>query len=186
MANGNPIPGPYTQESREKWLTKLLEAQTYIRRNGPPDVSQLELIRIDELQEIRRIWVSDKHELEDSLPRIFEKASGQPYPGRSLDDNLVLGQSEMMLLEEICGKGRLHYELTRELLSLTRQQRFSGRRAGLFDQIEKAMRRGFYVDKDDAVARARRLSQNPSSDAKADKHPSTDELETTQLQDLLL
>lgn len=158
MSGGKPVPGPYTQESRANWLAKLLAAQTYIRRNGPEDVRNLNLISIEELQEIRRIWVMDKHELEDTLPRIYLEATGEPYPGRPLDDNLVLGESEMRELANLCEGDRLHYELTRELLSLTLQQRSSGRRAKLNEKLEKAFARHFYDDKEDALARAQALA----------------------------
>lgn len=158
MAGGRPIPGPYTQESRGKWLSRLLQAQAHIRRNGPTDVQKIELITLDELQEIRRIWVMDKHELEDCLPRIYEEATDEKYPGRPLDDNLVLGESEMRELANLCEGDRLHYELTRELLSLTLQQRSSGRRAKLNEKLEKAFARHFYDDKEDALARAQALA----------------------------
>jgi DNA sulfur modification protein DndC len=158
MSNGRPIPGPYTQESRANWLAKLLGAQAHIRRNGPQDVRKIELITLDELQEIRRIWVMDKHELEDSLPRIYQEATGEPYPGRPLDDNLVLGEAEMHELASLCEGDRLHYELTRELLSLTLQQRSSGRRAKLNEKIEKALSRHFYDDREDALARAQAMA----------------------------
>ncbi len=158
MANGRPIPGPYTQEARETWLRKLLTAQVHIRRNGPSDVQGIELITLDELQEIRRIWVVDKHELEDTLPRIYHECTGEMYPVRPLDDNLVLGETEMKELAELCGNDRLHYELTRELLSLTGQQRSLGRRAGLFEQLEKTFKRHFYDDMEDALNRAQHIA----------------------------
>jgi DNA sulfur modification protein DndC len=110
MKNGEVIPGPYLQSIREQWLAKLLKAQTEVRKRGPEDVSHIELITLEELQEIRRIWVVDKHELEDSLPRIYEEATGTAYPGAPLDDDLVLGASEMAHLSEICEGDRLHYE----------------------------------------------------------------------------
>jgi len=154
MPNGRPIPGPYTQVARKTWLRKLFAAQTYIRAHGPQEVRNIELITLDELQEIRRIWVMDKHELEDSLPEIYRETIGQEYPGRPLDDNLVLGEAEMHILAELCGDDRLHYELTRELLSITGQQRSQGRRAGLFEQLEKTFRRHFYDDREDALNRA--------------------------------
>jgi DNA sulfur modification protein DndC len=151
------IPGPYLQSARETWLRKLLRAQTWIRRNGPNDVRDITLITLEELQEIRRIWVVDKHEMEDVLPRIYREETGEPYPGKPLDDNLVLGAEQMQTLGELCGEDRLHYELTRELLSVTNQQRSSGRRSGLFDQLEKTFGRHFYDDKADALDRAKRL-----------------------------
>jgi DNA sulfur modification protein DndC len=158
MSAGKPVPGPYTQQSREEWLKRLLLAQAHICRNGPPDVRNIQLITVDELQEIRRIWVVDKHELEDTLPRIYQEATGEPYPGRALDDNLVLGEAEMKELAELCGNDRLHYELTRELLSITSQQRSLGRRSGLFEQLEKTFRRHFYDDREDALNRAQRIA----------------------------
>jgi DNA sulfur modification protein DndC len=158
MQNGKSVPGPYTQESREEWLRRLLQAQTHIRKRGPADVRNIELVTPEELQEIRRIWVVDKHELEDTLPRIYEEATGERYPGAVLDDDLVLGANEMAHLKEICEEDRLHYELSRELLSLTRQQRSSARRAGLFEKLEKTFSKHFYEDEEDALGRARKIA----------------------------
>jgi DNA sulfur modification protein DndC len=155
MTGGDPVPGPYTQKSREEWLRKLLGAQTWIRKNGPADVRSIELITLEELQEIRRIWVVDKHELEDLLPRIYKEATGEPYPGRPLDDNMVLDSFDMSDLQELCGEDRLHYELTRELLGVQRQQRSSGRRSKVFEQLEKTFRRNFYDSREDALAKAK-------------------------------
>jgi len=166
MENGNPVPGPYTQDARAQWLSKLLTAQTWIRANGPVGVRDLELITLEELQEIRRIWVVDKHEMEDLLPGLYQEATGQAYPGRHLDDNLVLGSDEMEDLNALCGEDRLHYELTRELLSIERQQRAHTRRSGLFDQLEKSFTRHFYDDKEDAVATARQRHQLRQSSAR--------------------
>ena len=64
----------------------------------------------------------------------------------------------MTVLHDLCGDDRLHYELGRELLSITGQQRSLGRRAGLFEQLEKTFRRHFYDDKDDAINRAQRIA----------------------------
>ncbi|HOW67750.1 MAG TPA: DNA phosphorothioation system sulfurtransferase DndC [Candidatus Paceibacterota bacterium] len=150
------IPGPYTQESRELWLRKLLEAQRWIRRHGPEAVRTIQLITMPELQEIRRIWVVEKHEMEDSLPRIYQEATGEAYPGARLDDNLVLGESEMQLLREVCGEDRLQFELARELLSVERQQRAQARRAGLFERLEKSISRHYYDSREDAIDMARR------------------------------
>ena len=157
MSRQCPIDGKWQRDSRTvfavsqgNWLGRLLRAQVHIQRSGPPEVKNIQLITMEELQEIRRIWVVDKHEIEDSLPRIYREATGKEFPGQPLDDNLVLGEMEMRELEEICGGDRLHYELTRELLSLTRQQRTRARRAGLFALIEKTFSRHFYDSREDA------------------------------------
>lgn len=156
LFHDRPIPGPYTQQAREDWLRKLLNAQKIIRSNNSADVRDIELITLPELQEIRRIWVVEKHEMEDSLPRIYKEATGVPYPGMQLDDNLVLGENEMDLLREVCGEDRLQFELARELLSVERQQRVQMRRAGLFERLEKSISRHYYDSREDAVEMARR------------------------------
>jgi len=156
MHSGTPVPGPYTQASRERWLRKLLEAQAWIRKNGPADVRTIELVTLAELQEIRRIWVIDKHELEDTLPRLYELATGQKYPGPRLDDSLVLQASDLAMLREVCGEDKLHFELTRELLSVERQQQATSKRAGHYERLEKAFHRHFYDNAGDAADLARR------------------------------
>lgn len=151
------IPGPYTRSAREDWLRRLLEAQTWIRANGPADVAQLELITLEELREIRRLWVVEKKEIEDSLPRIYEAATGTPYPDGSIDDQLVIASADLGVLQEVCGDDELHYELVRNLLEVERRFQTMSRRAGLFEELEKTFRKSFYDDEADAIDRQRRL-----------------------------
>jgi DNA sulfur modification protein DndC len=158
MKDGRPIPGPYTQEARETWLRRLLQAQTQIRRHGPPEVRNLVLIGAEELQEIRRIWVIEKHELEDSLPRIYQEVTGERYSGSRFDDNPSLAPEDIDDLRALCGDDTLHFQLTRELLSITHQQRNSARRVGQNQRIEQALRRHFYDDPEDALQRARKMA----------------------------
>lgn len=160
MEDGREIPGPYVQSAREDWLRRLLAAQMHIRKSGPASVRELELISTEELAEIRRIWVMDKHEIEDSLPKIYQEVTGTSFSDDALNDDTVLGREEMEMLSEICGEDTLHFELTRTLLSITRQQRSMGRRAGLFDHLEAAFKRGFYDDRNDALSRATRLKKD--------------------------
>jgi DNA sulfur modification protein DndC len=155
LLNGQPIAGPYTQEAREDWLRMLLTAQREVRESGHEPVKDIELISMPELHEIRRIWVVDKHEIEDSLPRIYEDVTGEKFPGGRLDDNLPFGAEEVGLLKEACGGDRLHFELTRELLDIERRYQTSSRRAGLYGALEQAFKRGFYTDEEDAADRAR-------------------------------
>lgn len=157
--NGRNIPGPYTQESREHWLRRVLEAQTWIRQNAPENVRDIELITMPEMHEIRRIWVMEKHELEDNLPRIYRKATGEEFPGEKLDPNLIFGAEEIEVLREICGDDKLHFQLSRELLGVAQSFRTQSRRAGLYEALEKSLKRHFYKDESDAVNRAMRLKE---------------------------
>jgi|ERR1700722_3504461 len=152
-----PIPGPYKQGSREQWLTKVLQAQKWIRTHGPEYVRGIELISLPELHEIRRIWVVEKHEIEDTLPGIYQEVMKELFPAGPLDDNLALGREEMSILRGICQDNDLLYELTRELLDVERRYRTTTKRSGLFEALEDALGRSFYADEGDATRRALRL-----------------------------
>jgi DNA sulfur modification protein DndC len=172
LFHDRPIPGPYVQSARERWLRMLLEAQAWIRANGPAHVRSLELITLAELEEIRRIWVVDKHEFEDRLPGIYAEAAGSPYPGGPLDEHLPLNAGTIEALQEITGDDRLHLETVRELLDIEQRHRAQARRAGLFEALEKALRRGFYDDESDATIRAQHrqatLARPPQNEAVPD------------------
>ena len=43
------IPGPYTQEVREEWLRRVLQAEENIRKTGPEFFRDIQLISIEEL-----------------------------------------------------------------------------------------------------------------------------------------
>jgi DNA sulfur modification protein DndC len=162
LQGGNNIPGPYLQSSRENWLRELLKAQTWIRAHGPQEVRDIELITPEELQEIRRIWVIDKHEMEDSLPRIYQEVTGAPYPGPRLDDTMTLQAEDLAILREACGEDHLHYELTRELLGVTRQALQSQRRSGHYDKMECTFAKHYYDGQEDAMDHARERARRRS------------------------
>ncbi len=69
----------------------------------------------------------------------------------------------MQKLEAICGEDRMHYELIRELLSRTRQQRSSGKRANIIEQLEKSFQRHFFENKEDAIMRATKRTEKRNS-----------------------
>ena len=169
------IRGPYIQHARECWLRALLTAQTAVRELGPDDVADLELITLEELEEIRRIWVVEKHEIEDRLPIIYYEVTGENYPGKPLDDNLILGEAEMEELAELCGERDLHYQLARDLLGLTIQHRNSSRRAGIYDQIEKTIRRSYYDSEEEAIEwnRQRHAERAPKVESSDEPEPNT-------------
>lgn len=152
------IPGPYTQASRELWLRKLLQAQTVVRENPstPSSVQEIELISLPELHEIRKIWILEKHEIEDRLPEIYEQEIGTPFPAEPFGDIQPFSALEMQILKSICLDDQLHFELVRELLSVEQSYRTMARRSNLFERLEQAFRRGFYENYEDASSRASR------------------------------
>lgn len=133
-----PIPGPYIKEAREEWLRKLLNIQAQLRRTAPENMRDITLITIEELSEIRRIWLEERHEFDDSLPRIYQEVTGEvfidPRPGAG---NSLLGSDEWAVLEEICDGDAMHLELMAKLLDTERQYRKMSRRVGIYETLEK-------------------------------------------------
>ncbi|HCF29987.1 MAG TPA: DNA phosphorothioation system sulfurtransferase DndC, partial [Cyanobacteria bacterium UBA11049] len=148
-----PIPGPYTKEWREHWIRRVLTAQTEIRKNAP-ELRDITLITPEELSEIRRIWLEEKHEFDDSLPRIYCEVTGEVFrdlrPGA---DTSLLGSDEWTVLEEICNNDSMHLELMAKLLDTERQFRTMARRNGIYDALEKCFESSSR-SKEEAIANA--------------------------------
>jgi len=184
---GQLVPGPYTQEARLYWLRRLLETQQWVRENGPNYVKNIELITQDELQEIRRIWVVDKHEIEDWLPDIYEEVVGEKYPNGPVEENLVFDKDSLNALKEICGEDNpLHFEMVRNLLELERRYRTMSKRKGLFDEIEKVITKCYFDNHEDALdfekrkAAASEYNENSISDELLDVMPDDNSEQTKQ------
>ncbi|MCF4968973.1 DNA phosphorothioation system sulfurtransferase DndC [Nostoc sp. CMAA1605] len=133
-----PIPGPYIKEAREDWLRKLLTIEKQLRQTAPENMCDITLITLEELSEIRRIWLEERHEFDDSLPRIYQEVTGEefkdPRPGA---DHKLLGSDEWSVLEEICVSDDMHLELMAKLLDTERQFKKKSKRVGIYDSLEK-------------------------------------------------
>ncbi|MEG4443171.1 DNA phosphorothioation system sulfurtransferase DndC [Microcoleus sp. AT9_B5] len=133
-----PIPGPYTKYWREHWLRRVLEAQTQIRKTAPLEMRDITLITPEELSEIRRIWLEEKHEFDDSLPRIYEEVTGEPFEdSRPAAERKLLGSDEWTAIEEICSEDKMHLELMAKLLDTERQYYTKPRRTGIYADLDK-------------------------------------------------
>ncbi|UWU51494.1 DNA phosphorothioation system sulfurtransferase DndC [Limnospira platensis] len=133
-----PIPGPYKREWREYWLRRVLEAQQQVRKNAPPDMRDITLIQPEELSEIRRIWLEEKHEFDDSLPRIYQEVTGEPFEDpRHGGGNAMLGVDEWQILEELSEGDPMYLELMTRLLDTERQYKTMSRRTGIYDTLER-------------------------------------------------
>ena len=132
------IPGPYIKEWREHWLRRVLQAQTQVRQTAPAHMRNITLITIEELSAIRRIWLEEKHEFDDSLPSIYQEITGErfkdPRPG---SDNKRIGNDEWEVLQELCGNDKMQLELMAKLLDTERQYRTKSRRVGIYESLEK-------------------------------------------------
>jgi DNA sulfur modification protein DndC len=132
-----PIPGPYTKKWRETWLRRVLSAQVEVRQNAPEEFKDINLITPEELSEIRRIWLEEKHEFDDSLPRIYKEVMGEVFKDIRIGaDEKLLGNDEWETLAEICDD-EMQLELMSKLLDTERQFYTKNRRLGIYDSLAK-------------------------------------------------
>jgi DNA sulfur modification protein DndC len=136
--------GPYKQSYREELLAELLKAQTEIQNNAPKGIDNFSLISIEELEEIRRIWIEEKHEIEDNLPRIYQQVTGKKYPAPEADDQSIFSLEDLQILKELCANpddpDHMLYQMLREMLQIEQSYRGAYRRTGIFDLLEKSVR----------------------------------------------
>jgi DNA sulfur modification protein DndC len=166
-----PIPGPFTKDARENWLRKLLTAQVQICQNAPEEFKNITLITPEELSEIRRIWLEERHEFDDSLPGIYLEVTGEPFhdsrPGAS---SSLLGSDEWDVLADICGDDAMHLELMAKLLDTERQYYTKSHRVGIYNNLEKCFESSSR-SKDEAIKNAelKRDLKNASGEGNVDK-----------------
>lgn len=147
--------GPYLKEVREEWLKELLTIQKNINKSGPKEFQDLELITIPELREIRRIWVFEKHEFEDSLPRIYEEVLGVEFEDPEWIRPEAFGKKEWDVLRETCEElfpdEEQLFEMMYTLLDIENNADGLNQRKGILDNIEDGIRRNFYKNETDAT-----------------------------------
>lgn len=147
--------GPYLKEYREKWLKRLLEIQLEIQSNAPEEFADLELISIEELRKIRRIWVRDKHEFDDALPSIYEEVIGKPFYDPDWIINEWYGKEEWDLLKKVCDelfpKEELSFEMMYSLIDIENEATRNNNRKGITDKLSAIIKRNYYMNEDDAT-----------------------------------
>jgi hypothetical protein len=118
-------------------------------------MQDIELISLEELSEIRRIWLEEKQEFDDSLPRIYHEVTGEIFcdPRRNAG-NAYLGADEWSILVELC-EDSIHLELMNRLLDTERQFQTMSRRIGLYEELEKRCKLNF-ASKDETLENAHR------------------------------
>ncbi len=172
--------GPYLKEWREQWLREILEKQLEINKDGPDEFAEYELITLSELRCIRRIWVYEKHEFDDSLPRIYEEVMGKHFEDPEWIGSEAFGSTEWRILGEICDSvmdNKLYeksvkaaefakqgditkleelrdntvLEMMASLIDVENHAMGLGDRKDILDDLEKCIKKNFYEDEADAT-----------------------------------
>ncbi|MGV4276337.1 DNA phosphorothioation system sulfurtransferase DndC [Citrobacter farmeri] len=148
------VPGPYIQSFRESLLEKVLRAQIAVQKMGPKEVKELELLPLEELEEIRRIWLEEKLEVEDTLPVIYEKVLGKPYPGSHRAHHPILNRTILDKLKKFCTENDdeegLMYQQIRAVMAIANRHKSQLRRANLASELNECLEKGAFSSMNDA------------------------------------
>lgn len=160
---GRLVHGPYTQEAREKFLRRLLQVEKLIHEIGPTEIQGTPLITATELQAIRQIWLDEKHEFEDTLPKIYEEETGCSYHDDLIRRNRYFGLQEAQLLDQVCDE--LYHDedllpgLQRALLDIEAKAATSISKKNVIKNFEAEIKKAFYRNEDDALRVAEQRKQ---------------------------
>jgi DNA sulfur modification protein DndC len=132
------IPRAHKFEFCKDLLRKLLEAQKKVNEQLPED-EDMDLIREEELREIRRLWREERADWEDSVPKIYRDVMGEGI-GWVQDDYGAFGETEATLLKEIASEHDVPPQLVQRLLDTELQHHGMKRRASIYNEIDKVMR----------------------------------------------
>lgn len=154
-SHGKLFHGPYKKEVREEWLRDLLQIQNTINTEGPEEFHNLELIRMEELRAIRKIWVMEKHEFDDAVPRIYKEVFGKPFSDPEWIYSENFGKEEWDVLKDVCDRvcedEVLTFEMMYSLIDIENTASGLNDRKGITDRLEAVIRKSFYKDEEDAT-----------------------------------
>ncbi|WP_043592539.1 DNA phosphorothioation system sulfurtransferase DndC [Chromobacterium haemolyticum] len=174
VLNGSLIHGPYLQSKRKELLTELLATQKLVKEAGEKvGYHNMELISLEELEEIRRIWVEEKGEIEDLLPNIYESVYQQPYPGKEIE-SVPLDRSDFALLKTVADEldpeaAETLYRLTRSLLAEQFQSQQTLKRSQHLDRLESILQNNAFRTEEEALGFAMSTQKQESNEEQIDE-----------------
>lgn len=127
--------GPYTFAYCKSILETVLRTQASL----PAEAGDFELIGDEELIEIRRIWRSDRHDWEDSLPRIYEECTGKPW--FSLSDASIDAEEDRDIVDRTALEFDVPQDLLRMLIDAERRTSGLRRRSEIFKRLDGVLNR---------------------------------------------
>ena len=115
----------YTLDFSREMLRRLLDTQRAVQEHDP----DFSLVSEEELREIRRLWLTERQDWEDSLPHIYSEATGRPA-NWDINDVRTPGRLELEVLQQIAQKYGVPPRLPQKLLD-AEWQYYGMRRRGL-------------------------------------------------------
>lgn len=130
--------GPYTIETRNEILTRLLAVQKTIDHPFDP---HYELISEEELKAIRQIWFK-QGVWEDLVAETYYKVYKQNLDWDK-DDQPIFDEDQMSLLELLCDEYKVDIKVLKKLIGM--EKKFSGLkfRRGINEEIGKVLKQDY-------------------------------------------
>ncbi|MGG3563170.1 DNA phosphorothioation system sulfurtransferase DndC [Neobacillus rhizosphaerae] len=130
--------GPFTMEARKEILTKLLQVQKGLVH---PEDPHYELISVEELKAIRKIWFK-KGDWEDQVPAIFNEVMGYSLDWE-IDDRPLFDKEQISDLELLADQYKVDIKVIKKLISIEKDYAGYKVRRGLMDEIGKALKQDY-------------------------------------------
>lgn len=129
--------GPFTMETRQKILRRLLETQRDLQS---PD-GDFKLIQEEELRVIRRMWM-EAGEWNDPLPKIYADVMGTELDWEQ-DDRPLFKEDQISDLERLCQEYKVDFKMLKKLIAVERKHAGYKIRRGVHQEIEKILRQDY-------------------------------------------
>ena len=152
--NVQPQPGRYTKKWRELWLEKLLQAQVDARASAPAEFKNIELISLEELSEIRHIWLKEFHYFDDKLPQIYQKIIGQEFkdPKKGIEYQRYIDKDSYEILIELADENEVNLKLLTSLLGATAKFNCRYIRRGIYQELDQCFKQHSQTDAEKIVS----------------------------------
>ena len=145
-SNGTGISrGPYKLSFLKILLEKILQAQKKINKMAPEE--KFKLILPKELYLIREMWVREKGDWSDSLPKIYSEIMGTDLDWIDNDWGLFSFE-EKTILDKICLNENISTELIVSLLDAERNIQGMTKRSTALNKIDKILRKEWRSEKE--------------------------------------
>ncbi|RJQ15773.1 DNA phosphorothioation system sulfurtransferase DndC [Candidatus Woesearchaeota archaeon] len=129
--------GPYKLSFCKELFKKLLEAQKEIEKVKPG--TDFKIITDEEIHHIRKLWLTERGDWEDSIPKLYRQIMDQDLDWVQ-DDVGVFTNGESKLLNQICTKHDIPTDLVMKLLGVEREIQGMTRRASAYVRIDKIIK----------------------------------------------
>ena len=157
-------------DDEKEWMTQLLEfrnefgneegdreRRSFRRMHGNLQGNYRKLFHgpYQELRQIRKIWVLEKHEFDDAVPRIYFEVTGKEFEDPDWICAEGFAKEEWDILKKVCsdlyGDEELAFEMMYSLIDIESNAAGMNQRKGIIEELEKVIAKTFYKNEDDAT-----------------------------------